>query len=65
MDVNVLNKYEGLFEKLGILAVVVFFLLVIAGFSDASGIGKIMTLVLLFLVGLASLAGYIIAHSLD
>jgi len=65
MDVNVLNKYEGAFEKLGLLLVVVFFLLVIAGFTDTSGIGRIMTLVLLFLVGLASLTGYILYKSLD
>ncbi|WP_297486601.1 hypothetical protein [Thermococcus sp.] len=65
MGLNVLNKYEGAFEKLGILLVVVFFLLVIAGFTDTSGIGRIMTLVLLFLVGLASLTGYILYKSLD
>jgi hypothetical protein len=65
MDVNVLNKYEGLFEKLGILLVVVFFLLVIAGFTDVSSVGRVMTLILLFLVSLASLIGYIIYRSLD
>ncbi|WP_456366039.1 hypothetical protein [Thermococcus sp.] len=65
MNVNVLNRYEGAFEKLGLLLVVVFFLLVIAGFTDTSGVGRIMTLVLLFLVGLASLTCYILYKSLD
>ena len=65
MDVNVLNKHEGLFEKLGILLVLVFFLMVIAGFTDSSHVGKLMSLVLLFLVGLASLIGFVIYRSLD
>ncbi|WP_456422576.1 hypothetical protein [Thermococcus sp.] len=63
--VDKLNRYEGLFEKLGILLVAVFFLLVIAGFTDSSHVGRLMTLVLLFLVGLASLTGFVIYRSLD
>jgi len=63
--VDKLNRYEGLFEKLGLLIVAVFFLMVIAGFSDASSVGRIMSLVLLFLIALASLVGVIIYRSLD
>ncbi|WP_457742137.1 hypothetical protein [Thermococcus sp.] len=63
--VDKLNRYEGLFEKLGLLIVVVFFLMVIAGFSDTSSVGRIMSLVLLFLIALASLVGVIIYRSLD
>ncbi|WP_297512167.1 hypothetical protein [Thermococcus sp.] len=65
MIVGKLNRYEGLFEKLGLLLVAVFFLLVIAGFTDSSHVGKLMSLVLLFLVALASLIGVIIYRSLD
>ncbi|WP_297550721.1 hypothetical protein [Thermococcus sp.] len=63
--VDKLNRYEGFFEKLGLLIVVVFFLLVIAGFTDSSHVGRLMTLVLLFLVSLASLVGVILYRSLD
>ena len=63
--VDKLNRYEGLFEKLGILLVLVFFLMVIAGFTDTSHVGKLMSLVLLFLVALASLIGIVIYRSLD
>ncbi|MBP1912758.1 hypothetical protein [Thermococcus stetteri] len=47
--VDSLNKYEGLFGKLGLLTVVVFLLLVIAGFTSGLTVGKVMTLILLFL----------------
>ncbi|WP_297471073.1 hypothetical protein [Thermococcus sp.] len=63
--VDKLNRYEGLFEKLGLLTVLVFFLMVVAGFTDSSHVGKLMSLVLLFLVALASLIGVIIYRSLD
>jgi hypothetical protein len=48
--VDGLNKYEGLFGKLGLLTVLVFLLLVIAGFTSQLSVGKIMSLILLFLV---------------
>jgi len=63
--VDKLNRYEGLFEKLGLLLVAVFFLLVVAGFTDASSVGRVMTLILLFLISLASLTGFVIYRSLD
>ncbi len=65
MGLNVLNKYEGAFEKLGILLVLVFLLLIAAGFTDSSGAGKIMTGILFFIVLLASLIGYEVSKSLD
>ncbi len=62
---KVLNRYEGLFGKLGILLVVLFLLTVAAGFTDSSGSGRIMTAILFFLVLLASLIGYEVSRSLD
>jgi len=62
---KVLNRYEGLFGKLGILLVVVFLLMILAGLTDSSSAGRIMTSILLFLVLLASLIGYEISKSLD
>ena len=63
--VDKLNRYEGLFEKLGLLLVAVFFLLVIAGFTDSSHVGKLMSLVLLLLVAMSSLVGVVLYRSLD
>ncbi len=60
-----LNNYEGLFGKLGILLVVVFFLMIVAGFTDSSQTGKIMTLILFLIVLLASLITYAISKSLE
>ncbi|WP_297420359.1 hypothetical protein [Thermococcus sp.] len=62
---KVLNRYEGLFGKLGILLVVLFLLTVAAGFTDSSGSGRIMAAILFFLVLLASLIGYEVSRSLD
>ncbi|NJF25901.1 hypothetical protein [Thermococcus sp. Bubb.Bath] len=47
-----LNKYEGLFGKLGILTVILFLLFIIGGFTSSGIAGKIMTLILLSLVSL-------------
>ncbi len=60
-----LNNYEGLFGKLGILLVVVFFLMIVAGFTDSTQTGKIMTLILFLIVLLASLITYAISKSLE
>jgi uncharacterized membrane protein len=66
MDFNkVLNRYEGLFGKLGLLLVIVFFLMVIAGFMSTATVGKVMTLVLVFLLLLASLISYVVSKALD
>ncbi len=62
---KVLNGYEGLFGKLGILLVVLFLLTIAAGFTDSSSVGRIMTTILLFIVLLASWMGYEISKSLD
>ena len=60
-----LNNYEGLFGKLGILLVIVFFLMIAAGFMDSSQVGRIMTLILFLIVFLASLITYAISKSLE
>ncbi len=60
-----LNNYEGLFGKLGLLLVVLFFLMIAAGFTDSSQAGRIMTLILFLLVFLASFIGYTVSKSLD
>jgi len=60
-----LNRYEGLFEKLGVLTVLVFLLMVAAGLTDSSSAGKLMSLVLLFLVVLASFIGVVIYRALE
>ena len=62
---KVLNRYEGLFEKLGVLLVVAFLLMILAGLTDSSSVGKVMSAILFFLVLLASLIGYEISKSLD
>ena len=62
---RVLNRYEGLFGKLGILLVVVFLLMILAGLTDSSSSGRIMSAILLSLVLLASLIGYEISRALD
>ncbi|NJE09921.1 hypothetical protein [Thermococcus sp. MAR1] len=59
-----LNTHENLFEKLGILLVVVFFLMIVAGFTDSNQVGRIMALILFLLVFLASFIGYTISKSL-
>ncbi|CAD5243874.1 hypothetical protein [Thermococcus camini] len=59
------NTHENLFEKLGILLVVVFFLMIAAGFTDSNQAGRIMTLILFILVFLASFIGYTVSKSLD
>ena len=60
-----LNNYEGLFGKLGILLVIVFFLMIAAGFTDSSQVGRVMTLILFLIVFLASLITYAISKSLE
>ena len=60
-----LNNYEGLFGKLGILLVIVFFLMIAAGFTDSSQAGRVMTLILFLIVFLASLITYAISKSLE
>ncbi|WP_297461589.1 hypothetical protein [Thermococcus sp.] len=62
---SVLNRYEGLFEKLGVLLVVVFLLMILAGLTSTSEAGKLMTLIMFFIVLLASLIGYEINKALD
>ena len=63
--VDKLNRYEGTFEKLGFLLVLVFLLLVIAGLTDSSSVGKVMTLVLSFLVFLSLLIGYVFYRAVE
>ncbi len=62
MIVDKLNRYEGLFEKLGLLLVAVFFLLVIAGFTDSSHVGKLIVALSCCHV---SLVGVVLYRSLD
>ncbi|WP_456368700.1 hypothetical protein [Thermococcus sp.] len=60
-----LNKYEGLFAKLGLLTVLVFLLLTIAGFTSQLTVGRVMTLILLSLVLLMMWFGYEVAKELE
>jgi hypothetical protein len=60
-----LNKYEGAFGKLGILLVVTFLLMILAGVTDLSQAGKIMSVLLFILLIFASFIGYTISKSLD
>jgi glucan phosphoethanolaminetransferase (alkaline phosphatase superfamily) len=60
-----LNKYEGLFGKLGILTVLVFLLLVLAGYTSGPAIGKVMTTVLLFLILMIMYFGYEVNKDLN
>ena len=63
--VDKLNQYEGAFEKLGFLLVVVFLLLVVAGLTDSSSVGRVMTIVLSFLAFLSLLIGYVLYKAVE
>jgi len=60
-----LNKYEGLFGKLGILTVILFLLFIIGGFTSSITAGKIMTLILLALVLLVTWFAYEVNKDLN
>ncbi|AMQ19288.1 hypothetical protein [Thermococcus peptonophilus] len=63
--VDALNRYEGIFEKLGILLVVVFILMVVAGVTSGLTAGKVMTAILLFLVLLITYFAYEVSKDLS
>ncbi|ASJ03361.1 hypothetical protein A3L09_08875 [Thermococcus profundus] len=63
--IDSLNKYEGLFGKLGLLTVLVFLLLVVAGFTSGLTVGKVMTTILLFLALLVIYFAYEVNKDLN